>query len=346
MPEAVMQRAKDEFLNWGERGASVMELSHRSFEFVSIARHAEKMLRELMQIPKEYKVLFLQGGASGQFAAIPMNLLRGKTSADYVSTGVWSEKAIVHARQYCEVNVVAKPEEGFTTVPPFSDWQLDPDAAYVHYTPNETINGVEFNWVPDTGDVPLVADMSSNILSRPIDVSKFALIYAGAQKNIGPSGIAVVILREDLIGTSIPHTPDLFNYAIQAKDASMYNTPPTFAWYMTGLVFDWLSEQGGPEFMEGYNARKAAQLYATIDSSEFYGSEVETECRSRMNVPFTLPDPSYDPVFLREAEDNSLLHLNGWRSVGGMRASLYNAVSEQAVEALTSFMRDFEQRHG
>ena len=341
-----MQRAKDEFMNWGERGASVMELSHRSFEFVSIARRGEKVLRELMHIPKAYKVLFLQGGASGQFAAIPMNLLRGKTSADYMCTGVWSDKASAQARQYCDVNVVAKPEDGFTSIPPFSAWQLDPEAAYVHYTPNETINGVEFDWIPDTGGVPLVADMSSNILSRPIDVSKFGLIYAGAQKNIGPSGITVVIVREDLIGMPTPYTPDLFNYAVQAKDGSMYNTPPTFAWYMTGLVFDWLAEQGGPEFMDGYNARKAAMLYETIDSSEFYSNEVQAKSRSRMNVPFMLPDPSYDPVFLREAEGNGLLNLNGWRSVGGMRASLYNAVSEQAVEALTSFMRDFEQRYG
>ena len=347
MPDPVMQRAKDEFMNWGEQGASVMELSHRSFEFVKIARAAEQKLRRLMNIPSEYKVLFLQGGASGQFAAIPMNLLKGKSSADYVRTGIWSEKAIEQARQYCDVNIAAdSKDQGYTHIPPFSDWTLDPQAAYVHYVPNETVNGVEFDWVPDTGDVPLVADMSSNILSWPIDVSRFGLIYGGAQKNIGPSGITVVIVREDLIGDAMHETPDLFKYEVQAKDGSMYNTPPTFAWYMTDLVFDWVRETGGPEFMESYNAGKAAKLYQTIDASKIYSNAVDPSCRSRMNVPFFLPDPSYDAVFLREAEEQGLLNLNGFRSVGGMRASIYNTVSEEAVDALIAFMQDFEIRHG
>ena len=341
-----MQRAKDEFMNLGERGASVMELSHRSIEFVKIARRAEHRLRGLMAIPSEYKILFLQGGASGQFAAIPMNLLKGKKSADYISTGIWSDKAIGQARRYCDINVVARPDDEFTHIPDPSTWNLDPDAAYVHYTPNETVNGVEFNAIPDTGDVPLVADMSSNILSRPFDVSQFGLIYAGAQKNIGPSGITVVIVREDLVGGAMAHTPDLFNYETQVKDASMYNTPPTFAWYMTGLVFDWLADQCGPAFMEEYNAGKAAALYETIDATDFYTNDVNPRFRSRMNVPFRLPDPSFDSVFLGEAEAQGLLNLNGFRSVGGMRASLYNAVRKEAVDALTAFMGEFESRHG
>ena len=261
-------------------------------------------------------------------------------------TGIWSEKAIEQARSHCEVNVVASSKpSGYTRIPPFSDWTLDPDAAYVHYTPNETVNGVEFDWIPDTGDVPLVADMSSSILSRPIEVSRFGLIYAGAQKNIGPSGITVVIVRDDLIGGALGSTPDFINYGIQAKDGSMYNTPPTFAWYMTGLVFDWLRDLGGPKFMDTYNARESAKLYETIDSSEIYSNGVDPACRSRMNVPFMLPGPSFDSVFLREAEQQGLLNLNGFRSVGGMRASIYNAVTEEAVDALTSFMQDFENRH-
>ena len=347
MPEPVLLRAQEEFLSWGKRGSSVLEMSHRSDEFVQIARHAEQGLRDLMHIPENYKVLLLQGGASAQFAFIPMNILGGKRAADYISTGIWSEKAIEEARNYCDVNVAATgAAEGFTRIPEPDQWQLNPNAAYVHYTPNETVNGVEFHWVPDTEGVPLVADMSSTILSRPIDVSKFGLIYAGAQKNIGPSGIAVVIVREDLIGRALPQTPRPFDYAIQVKDASLYNTPPTFGWYLIDLVFDWLRQQGGPEAMGPINARKAAKLYQIIDASDFYSNTVAPACRSWMNIPFRLADARLDPVFLKQAAENQLVNLNGFRSVGGMRASIYNAVPEAAVDALCAFMREFEKRHG
>jgi len=347
MPEPVLNRAQQELLNWGRSGASIMEMSHRSPTFQDIARHAERGLRDLLHIPEDYSVLFLQGGASTQFAVIPMNLLRGNGTADYVRTGIWSDKAIEQAQRYCEVHLVADTKAtGYTSVPEFSTWELNPDAAYVHYTPNETIGGVEFDWIPDTGDVPLVADMSSTILSRPIDVSSFGLIYAGAQKNIGPSGITVVIVRKDLIGGAIPQTPIPFSYEVQDKDSSLYNTPPTFAWYLTGLVFDWLKEQGGPEAMARVNERKARKIYDVIDSSDFYRNDVDPECRSWMNIPFQLPDKALDSLFLSEAESNGLLNLSGWRSVGGMRASLYNAVPEAGVDRLVQFMKDFEARHG
>jgi phosphoserine aminotransferase len=344
IPEPVLQRAKDELLNWGEIGASIMEMSHRSREFQLIAHHAEQDLRDLMHIPDNYKVLFLQGGASSQFAVVPMNLLRGKNTADYVRTGIWSNKAVEQAKQYCDVNVVADTmDKGYNFIPEFSSWNLNPDAAYLHYASNETIGGVEFNWIPDTGDVPIVADMSSNILSRPIDVSRYGLIYAGAQKNIGPSGITVVIVRDDLIGDAHPMTPIPFNFEIQAKDASLYNT---FAWYLTGLVFKWLKEQGGPEAMAVINERKAKKLYSAIDSTDFYRNDVDPECRSWMNIPFQLPDRSMDLSFIKEAASNGLLNLNGWRTIGGMRVSIYNAVPEVAVDALVEFMEDFEKRYG
>ena len=347
MPEPVLKRAQNELLNWGKSGASVMEMSHRSETFQDIARRAEQGLRDLMHIPDNYSVLFLQGGASTQFAVIPMNLLRGRKTADYIRTGIWSDKAAEQARKYCEVNLAADAKDtGYTSIPDFSTWKLNPDAAYVHYAPNETVNGVEFNWIPDTGDVPLVADMSSNILSRPIDVTRFGLIYAGAQKNIGPSGITVVIVRKDLIGNARPETPTPFDYKIQDTDASLYNTPPTFAWYLTGLVFDWLKEQGGPEAMESVNLRKAKKLYDVIDADGFYTNKVNVACRSRMNIPFHMPYKELDPLFLGKGEEFGLLNLNGFRAIGGMRASIYNAVPEKAVDALVGFMQDFRKRHG
>ena len=347
LPEPVLRKAKDELLNWGESGTSIMEMSHRSEEFQRIAADAEQDLRDLMHIPDNYKVLFLQGGASSQFALIPMNLLRGKKIADYVRTGIWSHKAVEQAKPYCDVNIAADTmDKGYNYIPAFSSWNLNPHAAYLHYAPNETVGGVEFNWIPDTGQVPLVADMSSNILSRPVDVSRFGLIYAGAQKNIGPSGLTVVIVRDDLIGNALPTTPIPLNYAIQALDASLYNTPPTFAWYLTGLVFKWLKEQGGPEAMAAINERKAKKIYAVIDATDFYINNVDPGCRSRMNIPFQLHDKNLDPVFISEAAENGLLNLNGFRTVGGMRVSIYNAVPEAAVDSLIVFMREFEKRHG
>jgi len=323
-----------------------MEMSHRSADFTAVAETAEKDLRDLLNIPSNYKVLFLQGGASQQFAQIPMNLLRDKRSADYVNTGMWSDKAIAEAKRYTQVNVVASDEaNNFRTVPDISQWQINPDSAYLHYTPNETIHGVEFDFVPDVG-LPLVADFSSSILSEPIDVSKFGLIYAGAQKNIGPAGIVVVIVREDLIGQVIPGTATMLDYSVAAKNGSMYNTPPTFAWYLAGLVFKWLKANGGLSAMAAVNRRKADALYAAIDGSDFYGNPVDKRYRSRMNVPFTLADAKLEKTFLAEADAANLLNLAGHRSVGGMRASLYNAVSEAAVLALTDFMADFERRHG
>ncbi|MEL0054820.1 MAG: 3-phosphoserine/phosphohydroxythreonine transaminase [Pseudomonas aeruginosa] len=351
LPEAVLQQAQADLVDWQGRGCSVMEMSHRGKDFVGIAEQAEQDLRDLLAIPANYKVLFLQGGATLQFAQIPMNLLRGRASADYVCTGVWSEKAIEEARKFGGVNVAATDVANkFTRVPAFDSWQLDPNAAYLHYTPNETIHGVEFDFIPQVGspgrEVPLVADYSSSILSEPLDVSRFGLIYAGAQKNIGPAGIVVVIVREDLLGQVLPGTPTLLDYAVAAKNGSMYNTPPTFSWYLAGLVFQWLKQQGGLSAMADINARKAAKLYAAIDGSDFYANPVVKANRSRMNVPFTLADAALDKVFLAEAEQRLLLNLAGHRSVGGMRASLYNAVPEAGVDALVEFMADFERRHG
>jgi phosphoserine aminotransferase len=347
LPEAVLEQAKAELLDWQGSGMSVMEMSHRGKEFISIAAQAEADLRELLNIPSNYKVLFLQGGATGQFAVVPMNLLRGKTKADYLNTGQWSKKAIAEAKKYCQVNVVASSEATrFTTIPPPQDWQCDPEAAYFHYTPNETINGVEFHQIPEVGDVPLVVDMSSTLLSRPLDVSKFGLIYAGAQKNIGPAGLTIVIVREDLIGQTLPGTPSLFDYKNQADNDSMVNTPPTYAWYIAGLVFRWLQALGGLEAMAKRNQRKAERLYAAIEQSGFYKNPVDPACRSWMNVPFTLPDPALDKPFLAEAKAAGLLTLSGHRSVGGMRASIYNAMPEEGVQALIDFMHDFARRQG
>jgi phosphoserine aminotransferase len=348
LPQAVLEQAQQEMLDWNGSGMSVMEMSHRGKEFMSIAEQAEADLRELMGIPANYKVLFLQGGASSQFAMIPMNLMRGKTRADYINTGDWSKKAIAEGKRYCDLHVAATTEAGnFTTVPSQDELDLSGEAAaYVHYTPNETIRGVEFPYIPETGEVPLVADLSSTILSRPIDVSRFGLIYAGAQKNIGPSGLTVVIVREDLIGEVLDGTPSMFNYKIHADGDSMYNTPPTYAWYLAGLVFQWLKQQGGVEAMAKVNERKAKKLYDAIESSAFYNNPVAKDCRSWMNVPFTLANAELDATFLEEAKQVGLTTLKGHRSVGGMRASIYNAMPEAGIDALVAFMADFEKRHG
>jgi len=347
LPEEVLKQARDEMLDWNGSGMSVMEMSHRGKEFMSIAEHAEADLRELLAIPSNYKVLFLQGGASSQFAMVPLNLLRGKKSADYVNTGMWSKKAIDEAKRFCTVNVAASSETSkFTSVPAQADWKLSADAAYVHYTPNETIGGVEFHWIPETGDVPLVADMSSTLLSRPIDVSKYGVIYAGAQKNIGPAGLVVVIVREDLIGGAASTTPVMFDYKTHADNGSMYNTPPTYAWYLAGLVFQLLKKRGGLKAMAEINKRKAEKLYAAIDGSGFYKNPVEKSARSWMNVPFTLKDSALDKALLSEASKAGLKTLEGHRSVGGMRASIYNAMPEAGVDTLVEFMGDFARRNG
>lgn len=347
LPKAVLEKASGEMLDWQGKGLSVMEMSHRSAEYVSIATQAEQDLRDLLSIPDNYKVLFMQGGATAQFAMIPMNLLRGKNTADYIHTGQWSAKAIKEASRYCEVKLAASAEDkNFTYAPKQTDLKLNPDAAYVHYTPNETIGGVEFDYIPETGDVPLVADFSSSILSEELDVSKFALIYAGAQKNIGPAGLCIVIVREDLLGDVLEGTPTAMNYQVAADNGSMYNTPATYSWYLAGLVFDWLKQQGGVSAMAVINQRKAKKLYDYIDASGFYANPVAVNNRSKMNVPFTLKDAALDKTFLAEAEQKGLLNLAGHRSVGGMRASIYNAVTEEAVDALIDFMKDFASRNG
>jgi phosphoserine aminotransferase len=353
LPKEVLQQAQDELVDWHGSGMSVMEMSHRGKEYMGIQAQAEADLRELMGIPANYKVLFLQGGASQQFAMVPLNLLRGKLSADYVMTGAWSKKAIGQAKKFSYVNVVAdNSDKNNSYVPAFDSWKLDKDAAYLHYTPNETIGGVEFNWVPpvdngELGDVPLVADMSSNILSRPLDVSKFGLIYAGAQKNIGPAGLTVVIVREDLIGHADARLPSMLDYKIHADNDSMYNTPPTYGIYMAGLVFQWLKRNGGIAAMEQTNIAKAKILYDAINASNgFYNCPVNEADRSRMNVPFTLKDASLDGEFLSQAGQQGLLQLKGHRSVGGMRASIYNAMPLAGVQALVDFMNQFARRHG
>ena len=343
LPKEVLQQAQAELPDWHGSGMSVMEMSHRGKEYMSIQAQAEADLRELMGIPAGYKVLFLQGGASQQFAMIPMNLLRGKASADYLNTGEWSKKAISEAKKLGSVNVVANnADKNCTYIPAFDTWQRDANAAYLHYTPNETIGGVEFNWVPDSGDVPLVADMSSNILSRQIDVAKFGLIYAGAQKNVGPAGLTIVIMREGLIGQVLPGTPTMLDYKTHSENDSMYNTPPTYGIYIAGLVFQWLKKNGGIAAMEQTNIAKANLLYDAIDASNgFYNCPVARADRSRMNIPFTLKDAALDGDFLKQADARGLLQLKGHRSVGGMRASIYNAMPLAGVQALVSFMKEF-----
>ncbi|MFN3842603.1 MAG: 3-phosphoserine/phosphohydroxythreonine transaminase [Rehaibacterium terrae] len=348
LPEPVLRQAQAELLEWGGQGASVMELSHRGKPFIEVAARAERDLRELMGIPEDYAVLFLQGGATQQFALIPMNLAESGQTADYVLTGHWAQKAAAEGAHHVKVNIAASGEaDDFTAIPPRESWRLTPGAAYLHYTPNETIHGVEFHHVPDVGDVPLVADMSSTILSRPVDVSRFGLIYAGAQKNIGPAGLTLVIVRRDLLARAGQPRAKILRYAEHAAQDSMLNTPPTFAWYLAGLVFQWLKAEGGLGAMAARNRRKAERLYAAIDGSGgYYRNPVDPACRSWMNVPFTLHDSALDAAFLAESQAAGLHGLKGHKAVGGMRASLYNAVSEEAVAALVDFMGDFARRHG
>jgi phosphoserine aminotransferase len=347
LPEPVLRQAADEMLDWHGSGQSVMEMSHRGKEYMSIHEQAERDLRALLGVPDDYAVLFLQGGATQQFAMVPINLLRGRTSADYVNTGEWSKKAIKEAKLYCKVNVAASSESSrFTCVPPQSEWTLDPSAAYVHICGNETIGGVEFNWLPDTGDVPLVADVSSHFLSRPIDVARHGLIYGGAQKNIGPAGLTIVIVRRDLLGQPIAGTPTMLDYKQHADNDSMLNTPPTWAVYISGLVFKWLMAQGGVAAIERQNIAKAKLLYDYLDASAFFSNPVAPADRSRMNVPFTLKRPELDDEFLKGAKERGMVQLKGHRSVGGMRASIYNAMPIEGVQRLVDYMREFEARHG
>ena len=347
LPEEVLRQAAEEMLDWRGSGMSVMEMSHRGKEFIAIASEAEALLRKLLGVPSGYKVLFMQGGAIAENAIVPMNLLRGHASADYVDTGEWSKKSIKEAKKYARVNVAASGAEGgYTSIPPRESWKLDPEAAYVHICSNETIGGVEYHYTPDVGDVPLVADMSSSIMSRPVDVAKYGLIYGGAQKNIGPAGLTIVIVRDDLIGQALPITPSVFDFRQQAENDSMLNTPPTYSIYVAGLVFQWLKRNGGLAGMAEVNRRKAEKLYAAIDGSSFYSNPVDPECRSWMNVPFVLADAELDARFLEEAKAAGLETLKGHRSVGGMRASIYNAMPEAGVTALIEFMADFEKRHG
>lgn len=347
LPEPVMRVAQSEWLEWNGTRASVIEISHRSKEFIALAEQAEADLRELLGVPEDYAVLFLQGGATWHFAQIAMNFAGRDGSADYVLTGDWGEKALREARPLTGVRIAASSAaSGFDRIPPRGSWDLAPDAAYVHVTSNETIRGVEFRDVPDVGDVPLIADMSSDILSRPIDVSRFGAIYAGAQKNIGPSGLVVMIVRQDLLARCPDDLPKIFSYAELAAHKSMLNTPNTFGWYLAGLVFRWLKAEGGLAAMEIRNQAKASLLYDCIDGSGWYRNPVDPAARSRMNVPFVLPDPALDPVFLEESKAAGLLALKGHRAVGGMRASLYNAMPIEGVRALVDFMRDFARRHG
>ncbi|WP_343596598.1 3-phosphoserine/phosphohydroxythreonine transaminase [Acinetobacter sp.] len=347
LPTAVLEKAQQELLDWQGKGVSIMEMSHRSKDYVAVAEKAEADLRKLMNIPENYKVLFLQGGATLQFSAIPLNLLGKNSQADYIHTGIWSEKAIKEAQRYGQINIVeaGTKVEGKLAISDASTWQLSEQAAYVHYCENETIGGLQFNQIPET-KAPLVADLSSSILSAPIDVSKFGLIYAGAQKNIGPAGLTLVIVRDDLLDQVKPEIPSLLKYSAQAKNDSMVNTPATYAWYLSGLVFEWLLEQGGVDAIHKINQQKAALLYGYIDASDFYNNPIAPANRSLMNVPFTLADSNLDKLFLEEAEKNHLLNLAGHRSVGGMRASIYNAVPLEAVQALVQFMDDFAKRNG
>jgi phosphoserine aminotransferase len=347
LPEPVLRQAADEMLDWRGSGMSVMEMSHRGPEFMSIHADAQARLRRLLAVPAHYRVLFMQGGAIAENAIVPMNMLRGRASADYIDTGEWSKRSIAEARRYARINVAASGAAArYTHIPPRESWALDPDAAYVHICTNETIGGVEYHSVPEVGDVPLVADVSSDILSRPLDVSKFGLLYGGAQKNIGPAGLTIVIVREDLLGQALACTPDAFNYGLQADADSMLNTPPTYAIYIAGLVFAWLEAQGGLAAIGARNQRKAALLYDYLDGTAFYTAPVARDCRSLMNVPFTLPDAALDAEFLKGAEDAGLKQLKGHRLVGGMRASIYNAMPVEGVQALVAYMKDFERRKG
>ena len=346
LPEAVLRKAADELLDWHGTGMSIMEMSHRGKDFMAVQAEAEALLRGLLQIPANYKVLFLQGGAIGQNAIVPMNLLRGHAAADYVDTGEWAKRSMAEASHFCKVNVAASGEaSGFNAIPPQSQWRLDAEAAYVHICSNETISGLEFQWTPDTGAVPLVADMSSNILSRPVDLSRYGLIYAGAQKNIGPAGLTLVIVDERLLGGALATTPSAFDYTVQAANNSMINTPPTFAIYLAGLVFRWIKDQGGLVAMDERNRTKAKVLYDCIDASGFYRNTIAPADRSLMNVTFHLPDPNLDAAFLEGAKAAGLLQLKGHRVIGGMRASIYNAMPVAGALALARYMKEFAALH-
>ena len=346
LPAEVLARAGDEILDWHGSGTSVMEMSHRGKEFMGIAAEAEQDLRALLGVPKNYKVLFLQGGATLQFAQVPMNLLAGKGKADYVVTGEWSKKAVKEAKQYCDVAIAATSEDrNFSYAPKV--FPVRKDSAYVHYCSNETIHGVEYHEIPVVEkSIPLVADASSHFLSRPLDVSKFGLIYAGAQKNAGPAGLTFVIVRDDLIGKAAKGTPSVMDYKLQADADSMLNTPSTYAIYIAGLVFKWLKQLGGLPAMEKNNIEKAKVLYDVLDASAFFHNPVAKEDRSRMNVPFTLKNPSLDEAFLKGAASRGLLQLKGHRAVGGMRASIYNAMPLEGVQRLAGYMKEFEAQHG
>jgi phosphoserine aminotransferase len=354
LPQQVLQQAAEEMLDWHGSGMSVMEMSHRGKEFISIYQAAERDLRELLGVPANYRVLFLQGGGIGENAIIPMNLLGRKSQPaviDFIKTGSWSGKSIKEAKKYAPVNVAASSEDTrFTAIPPRETWKLSRDAAYVHICTNETIDGVEFQFTPDvsvdTDDAPLVADMSSHILSRPVEVSKYGVIFGGAQKNIGPAGVTVVIVREDLIGHALPICPSAFDWKLVAENDSMYNTPPTYAIYIAGLVFQWLKRQGGIAAMEQRNIAKAGLLYDYLDSTGFYSNNIAKDCRSRMNVPFFLRDESLNDMFLAGAKERGLLQLKGHKSVGGMRASIYNAMPVEGVQALVDYLKEFEKKHG
>ncbi len=347
LPLEVLEKIREDIPDWNGSGMSVMEVSHRGKAFTAVAEKAEQDVRDLLAIPKDYSVLFTQGGATLQFAMAPLNLAQAGDTADYLQTGSWSKKAIAEASRFCNVNLATdSSDSNFCHIAPQNEWQTTENAAYFHYTPNETIAGVEFHFIPDAGDVPIVADMSSTILSRPIDVSRFGVIYAGAQKNIGPAGITLVIVRNDLLNRNRHDAPTLMTYKAFADSASMTNTPPTFAWYAAGLVFEHLKDRGGLDAVAAINERKAVSLYLAIDESDFYSNPVRPDCRSWMNVPFVLRDSGLDQKFLHEAELAGLQNLKGHRSVGGMRASIYNAMPEEGVDALINFMQEFEKSNG
>jgi phosphoserine aminotransferase len=347
LPREVLQRAAAEMLDWRGSGMSVMEMSHRGPQFMQIFQQAEADLRALLAIPADYAVLFLQGGAIAENAIVPMNLTGARQEIDFVHTGAWSARSIEEARKYAQVNIAASAEDrGFTYVPPRADWTLSPTAAYVHVCTNETIGGVEYQWTPDVGDVPLVADMSSHILSRPLDVTRYGVIYGGAQKNVGPAGLTLVIARRDLLDRARPYTPSAFHWKEQAEHESMVNTPPTYAIYIAGLVFQWLKAQGGVAAIERLNIAKAGLLYDYLDSTAFYRNRVAPADRSRMNVPFHLADARLDAPFLQGAQARGLLQLKGHRLTGGMRASIYNAMPIDGVRALIDYLREFERGHG
>jgi phosphoserine aminotransferase len=349
LPEEVLRLAQAEMLDWHGTGMSIMELGHRGADFKQVADQAEADLRQLMSIPNNYRILFLAGGATAQFAMVPLNLFGEKDVADYIDTGIWSKKAIEEAKRYGQINIAASIEhqENLLSIPSQERWKLNPTACYVHYTPNETIEGVEFNWVPQTGNIPLIADMSSMILSRPINVQQYGIIYAGAQKNIGQAGVTIVIIREDLLKEPLPRTPSLYTYQLHAANHSFYNTPPTYSWYMAGLVLAWMKRRGGVSAIHAINQRKAKKLYDVIDQNpDFYLSKIQAECRSIMNVVFDIRNEKLTSIFLEETARAGLMNLKGHRAVGGLRASIYNAMPESGVDLLVDFMKDFSRRYG